>query len=111
MRANYEYDSPYWDEISQSAKDFIRSLIEVDPKRRYTCDQALSHPWICGDTAKTTDISSSVSEQMKKNAARLNWKKAIKVVSAIAKMKQLTIEHSNSQSGDPSSSSSGPGED
>lgn len=27
------------------AKDFINSLMEKDPSKRYTCEQALRHPW------------------------------------------------------------------
>ena len=45
MRGDYEFDSPYWDNISDSAKDFIRHLMELDPKKRYTCRQAIDHPW------------------------------------------------------------------
>lgn len=28
-----------------SAKDFIVHLMEKDPSIRYTCEQALQHPW------------------------------------------------------------------
>lgn len=28
-----------------SAKDFIVHLMEKDPSQRYTCEQALQHPW------------------------------------------------------------------
>jgi serine/threonine protein kinase len=45
MKGDFEFDSPYWDEISDSAKDFISHLICVDPDKRYTCKQALGHPW------------------------------------------------------------------
>ena len=30
------------------AKDFITHLMELDPKKRYTCEQALKHPWYVG---------------------------------------------------------------
>ena len=49
MRGDYEFDSPYWDNISDSAKDFIRHLMELDPKTRYTCRQAVDHPWSVGE--------------------------------------------------------------
>jgi len=32
--------------LSDSVKDFIHSLLQVDPTRRFNCDQALNHPWI-----------------------------------------------------------------
>lgn len=30
LKGEFEFDSPYWDEISDSAKDFIRNLMCVD---------------------------------------------------------------------------------
>ena len=45
MRGDYEFDSPYWDDISESAKDFIRKLMELNTKTRFTCSQAVAHPW------------------------------------------------------------------
>ncbi|XP_043375186.1 calcium/calmodulin-dependent protein kinase type 1 isoform X8 [Dermochelys coriacea] len=74
LRAEYEFDSPYWDDISESAKDFIQHLMEKDPSKRFTCEQALQHPWIAGDTALDKNIHQSVSEQIKKNFAKSKWK-------------------------------------
>lgn len=31
--------------LGGSAKDFIRHLMEKDPEKRFTCEQALQHPW------------------------------------------------------------------
>ena len=33
----FEFDSPYWDDISEEAKDFIRSLMCVNVENRLTC--------------------------------------------------------------------------
>ncbi|XP_059967514.1 calcium/calmodulin-dependent protein kinase type 1 isoform X4 [Mesoplodon densirostris] len=74
LKAEYEFDSPYWDDISDSAKDFIRHLMEKDAEKRFTCEQALQHPWIAGDTALDKNIHQSVSEQIKKNFAKSKWK-------------------------------------
>ena len=38
---NYEFVSPYWDDISDSAKDLIKKLLEVDPEARYSAEQVL----------------------------------------------------------------------
>jgi calcium/calmodulin-dependent protein kinase I len=43
---SYSFPSPYWDHISDQAKDLITHLLEVDPKKRYTPTQVLAHPWI-----------------------------------------------------------------
>ncbi|KAE9548947.1 hypothetical protein FO519_007853 [Halicephalobus sp. NKZ332] len=45
IKGEYEFDSPYWDEISDSAKDFISHLMCCNPEMRYTCERALQHPW------------------------------------------------------------------
>ncbi|KAM5146622.1 calcium/calmodulin-dependent protein kinase type 1B [Mantella aurantiaca] len=81
IKAEYEFDSPYWDDISESAKDFIRHLLEREPEKRLTCEQALQHPWISGDTALERDIHGSVSEQIQKNFARSQWKRAFNATS------------------------------
>jgi len=44
--ASYDMPSPYWDNISDSAKDLIRKLLVVDPEKRYTANKALQHPWL-----------------------------------------------------------------
>ena len=45
VAGDFEFDSPYWDDISDSAKEFISKLMCVDVEKRYTCRQALAHPW------------------------------------------------------------------
>jgi len=34
-----------WEHISDAAKDLIRNLLVVDPKKRFTAAQVLEHPW------------------------------------------------------------------
>jgi len=41
----YTFLSPWWDEISSTAKDLITHLLCVDPDQRYTIDEFLAHPW------------------------------------------------------------------
>ncbi|KAG9509790.1 Calcium/calmodulin-dependent protein kinase type 1, partial [Fragariocoptes setiger] len=91
MKGEFEFESPYWDNISDSAKDFIRHLICVDPVKRYTCKQALDHPWISGNAASDKDIYHSVSEQLKKNFAKSKWKATYNATAVIRKMKKLAM--------------------
>ncbi|KAG1926373.1 serine/threonine-protein kinase DCLK2 [Pimephales promelas] len=41
-----EFPSPYWDNISASAKDLIGKMLQVNVGARYTADQVLEHPWV-----------------------------------------------------------------
>ncbi|KAF9379261.1 hypothetical protein BGX21_002678 [Mortierella sp. AD011] len=62
-RGQYTFLSPWWDDISSSAKDLITHLLCVNPSERYTIDQFLAHPWIkAGEIAVKTEpvVNSSV---------------------------------------------------
>lgn len=91
LKGEFEFDSPYWDEISDSAKDFIRQLMCVDVERRYTCKQSLNHPWISGNAASDRNIHSSVSEQLKKNFAKSRWKQAYHATAVIRQMRLMAL--------------------
>ncbi|OWF35797.1 calcium/calmodulin-dependent protein kinase type 1-like [Mizuhopecten yessoensis] len=91
LLANYEFDSPYWDDISPSAKEFIGHLMCKDHNTRFTCKQALKFPWIAGDTALEKNIHASVSAQMKKNFAKSKWKQAYNATAVIRQMKKLAM--------------------
>uniref|UniRef100_A0AAR2LNB4 Protein kinase domain-containing protein n=1 Tax=Pygocentrus nattereri TaxID=42514 RepID=A0AAR2LNB4_PYGNA len=91
LKADYEFDSPYWDDISDSAKDFISNLMQKNPEKRFTCDEALQHPWIAGDTALRKNIHESVSRQMKKNFAKAKWRQAFNAAAVIRHMKRLQL--------------------
>ncbi|KAF7726468.1 hypothetical protein EC973_008703 [Apophysomyces ossiformis] len=51
-KGQYTFLSPWWDPISDEAKDLIRHLLCVDPNERYTINQFFEHPWITGDRKK-----------------------------------------------------------
>ncbi|XP_076861433.1 calcium/calmodulin-dependent protein kinase type 1D [Brachyhypopomus gauderio] len=91
LKADYEFDAPYWDDISDSAKDFISSLMEKDPVKRYSCEQALRHPWIAGDTALCKNIHESVSRQMRKNFAKSKWRQAFNATAVVRHMRRLQL--------------------
>lgn len=92
---SYEFESPFWDDISKSAKDFISNLLAKDPKKRFTCEKALKHPWIAGNTALNRDIYRSVSAQIKKNFARRKWKQAFNAATVVYHMKKLHMNSAN----------------
>ncbi|NWX29424.1 KCC1G kinase, partial [Notiomystis cincta] len=86
---HYEFESPFWDDISESAKDFIRHLLEKNPSARFTCEEALRHPWINGNTALHRDIYPSVSAQIQKNFAKSKWRQAFNAAAVVHHMKKL----------------------
>lgn len=45
-KGNYSFDSSEWKDVSNLAKDFIRKLLEMDPSKRYSAEQAINDPWM-----------------------------------------------------------------
>lgn len=41
----FEFHSPYWDDVSEEAKDLVKKLLTVDPKKRITLEEAKEHKW------------------------------------------------------------------
>ncbi|PAV87180.1 hypothetical protein WR25_02387 [Diploscapter pachys] len=99
IKGEYEFDAPYWDQISDSAKDFISHLMCCDPEQRFTCQQALAHPWISGNTAYTKDIHGSVASHLKKSLAKRNWKKAYNATAAIRQLQMLRLSSNSNRIG------------
>ncbi|CAN7939634.1 unnamed protein product, partial [Ixodes hexagonus] len=46
LSGRFEFMSPYWDDISASAKELIQGMLQVDLKERFTAEQVLRHPWL-----------------------------------------------------------------
>lgn len=46
IAGDYEFLSPYWDDVSQKAKDLVKNLLVVDQKQRYAAQQILDHNWL-----------------------------------------------------------------
>jgi calcium/calmodulin-dependent protein kinase I len=61
----YDFDSPFWDDISQDAKNFVFKLLQGDPKNRLTAAQAQQHPWLTQTNTTTSglrDVQSKLHE-------------------------------------------------
>ncbi|XP_057975315.1 CDPK-related kinase 5 isoform X2 [Malania oleifera] len=46
LKADPSFDELPWPSLSSEAKDFVKRLLNKDPRKRMTAAQALDHPWI-----------------------------------------------------------------
>jgi serine/threonine protein kinase len=71
MAGKFEFHSPYWDNVSEEAKDLISHLLVVNPKKRYTAKQALEHKWFKKRFDCQQKLTPHLSDQLEKhNVAR-----------------------------------------
>ncbi|CAI5707301.1 unnamed protein product [Peronospora effusa] len=99
----YEFDSPYWDDVSVEAKDLISKMLILAPTERWTARQLLDHPWIAADAVKDVQLTTALQELRKFNARR-KFRAAVSTVKAtISLTKALTLggsPRSSKDSGD-----------
>ena len=67
----YKFYPAEWDCISAEAKDFIRSLLLVDPAQRLTARQALTHRWMMFESKSTMNMNRAVQELERFNARKV----------------------------------------
>lgn len=53
----YEFTSPYWDDVSESAMELISDMLVVDPANRLSAVDILEHPWVTAETVKDEELS------------------------------------------------------
>ena len=70
LAADYAFVDEDWEDVSDTAINFIRRLLIRAPAARMTAAQALAHPWLAGDSVVSTgeekiaeDMSSYVAER------------------------------------------------
>uniref|UniRef100_A0AAR2LT93 Protein kinase domain-containing protein n=1 Tax=Pygocentrus nattereri TaxID=42514 RepID=A0AAR2LT93_PYGNA len=85
LNCEYEFVSPWWDNVSLNAKDLVKKLIVQDPKKRLTTLQALQHPWVTGKAANFTHMDTAQKKLQEFNARR-KLKAAVKAVVASSRL-------------------------
>ncbi|XP_078371509.1 serine/threonine-protein kinase DCLK1-like isoform X4 [Oculina patagonica] len=67
LAGEFEYLSPFWDDMSESAKDLINQMLIVDDNKRFSALQVLNHSWIKGHTAGDKDIHVNLRMEITRN--------------------------------------------
>ncbi|CAM9753486.1 unnamed protein product [Scytosiphon promiscuus] len=80
---SFVFHDELWDSTSDQAKDFVRRLLVVDPRKRMTAKQALEHPWMVdsGKDLAKNDLGFNL-EQLRVFNATAKLRSAIKSVMA-----------------------------
>ncbi|XP_032878800.1 serine/threonine-protein kinase DCLK1 isoform X2 [Amblyraja radiata] len=67
LMGHQEFPSPYWENISDSAKDLITMMLQVEIEQRYSAQQLLDHPWVNDDGLPENEYQLSVAGKLQKH--------------------------------------------
>ena len=82
QREELSLASPSWQRISAAARELVSGLLEKDPAKRYTLEQALAHPWVRGEAAPATPLAAGLLSSLLAFNARNKFRKmAMELVS------------------------------
>ncbi|XP_011883527.1 PREDICTED: death-associated protein kinase 1-like isoform X2 [Vollenhovia emeryi] len=62
----YQFDNEYFSNVSEIAKDFIRSLLIKDPKERGSAESCLKHPWILTESEAPQGLGGAMISAVKR---------------------------------------------
>ena len=84
----YEFDPEDWASISDGAKDLITHILVVDPRKRYTTQQILAHPWVVGKVSDAP-LPGTIG-QLKIFNARRKLKAGMNAVRTMVRVRMMT---------------------
>ena len=85
-----------WEHVSAEAKHLVRHMLRGDPRKRYTLDQVLAHPWIAKNNANSRKILSNTVKNFVRISARQRFRGAIRVIIMMNRLRALTSSSSSS---------------
>lgn len=81
-----KFHKPYWDNISDDAKNFILRCLILDPSQRPTATELLTDPWIISKTSRTEDLLPGVKKGFD---ARNKFREAVEIVKLNNRIQKL----------------------
>jgi len=82
MKGDYDVRKPLWDKVSNSAQDFVRKLLIVDPNKRLSPEGALAHDWITQREKLNQGCSQEIADSLCNFAQSSTFKRACMSVMA-----------------------------
>uniref|UniRef100_A0A2K5F7G0 non-specific serine/threonine protein kinase n=1 Tax=Aotus nancymaae TaxID=37293 RepID=A0A2K5F7G0_AOTNA len=67
LAGKLEFPAPYWDNITDSAKELISQMLQVNVEARCTAGQILSHPWVSDDASQENNMQAEVTGKLKQH--------------------------------------------
>jgi calcium-dependent protein kinase len=75
---NFSFNAADWKSVSEDAKNLIRMLLKMNPRDRYTAEQALNHVWVRNKAPKSQNqpLQNTLVDNLKSFRSQNKLKKA-----------------------------------
>ncbi|KIM54948.1 hypothetical protein SCLCIDRAFT_1221562 [Scleroderma citrinum Foug A] len=94
--AKFDFHEAYWSKVSDEAKAFIKLLLNPDPPKRPTVEEALGHDWLTTHEPSTEhDIGAALRDSFD---PRKRWRFAIASARALARFGKVSSSRSRTSS-------------
>ncbi|XP_048089051.1 calcium/calmodulin-dependent protein kinase (CaM kinase) II gamma 1 isoform X7 [Alosa alosa] len=92
----YDFPSPEWDTVTPEAKNLINQMLTINPAKRITAEQALTHPWVCQrSTVASMMHRQETVECLRKFNARRKLKGAILTTMLVSRNFSVGRQHTS----------------
>lgn len=102
----FDFPSPYWDGVSETARDFVRRCLVVDPGARLTAKGVLAHPWVApfapragsdgaarppsaAAAGSVSTRSLNIADNLRRFNARRKFREGVRKVQALQRFKRF----------------------
>ena len=75
--AKLEFTAPAWKSLPESCKAFVRKLLEVDPEKRMSAQEALNHEWM--KIVKTVELEKGFAKGTLDNLTNFSANAVLKI--------------------------------
>ncbi|KAF8324022.1 calmodulin-dependent protein kinase [Clavulina sp. PMI_390] len=85
---DYKFEpEQYWEGVSETARDFVRTCLTIDQHQRPTAGQLLEHPWLADESAHMQDEQPNLLPGMLKAFdAKKTFRKAVLSMMAVRRL-------------------------
>lgn len=75
---NFTFNASDWKNVSEDSQNLVRNLLKMNPKDRYTAEQALNHVWVVNKAPRAQDVPlcSGLVDNLKGFRSQNKFKKA-----------------------------------
>lgn len=107
-KCDYEFLEPYWEDVSEDAKDLISKILVADRSTRLTAKQVFNHPWLCqyGLDRNNTILNLSTrrgSNRFRTAARSIQAMERMKLILRLEREKcqsNITVHHEKDEEGE-----------